>query len=582
MKRTIQIFFGILAAAALTVGLIYQPQTDKDNRSDNFWLVCLAVTGIALLGFLWLNRDDSKIKPNLLPPEERLRHNIQRVSSVIIVGFLLISFQLLREQLVAADNIEKPFNGVDAKGNPVSVEDPRLVTEALANQRGRIFDSAGNQIAGIQVSKYGLVKRTYAPNSPTTQLLGYFSPTIFGNSGLEASYDDYLSGKSGNAFAGLQNDLLHEPTVGNDLYLTIDPTLQQVAYNALGQTNGSIVLLDGKTGAVLAMVGYPNFDPSTLVFDPTVDDSLWPQEIKDIQTRWDAYNNPKGNQPLLVRPTSGLYIPGSIFKTITLSGMLETGRTQPTSTWQDPGYFIINSHRIEDPNRPDKNITTWTSQQGYMFSLNAVFAQMGVQMGGQSLDDYTSRFGFGKDLPFDLPTAQSQSHNSGEPDYLSNPVAQAETGFGQGEILMTPLHAALVAAAIGRGDGVLPKPYLVQQIKTRDGGVIQQTQPSTWLQAIQPQTANTVRDIMIASATDGWVGLEGGNLSKNGAVVGGKTGTAENGNNVENAWYIAWATKGDRLFAVAALVDHKVGGEGLSDAMPKANKVLTAALAEVK
>ena len=581
MKQAIRVFCGIVAVGAVAFGFLYQTPAIRESRSDNIWLLSLLVAGIAMLIFLWLGRAPLSNK-RAVPPEERLRYNVQRVSSVLIVAFLLITLQLLREQVVSAGDLEKPFVGKNAKGEDVTIQDPRLITQKLANQRGRIFDASGKEVAGIAVSKYGLVRRTYDNNSPIKQLLGYFSPLQFGNSGLEDAYDDYLSGKNGaNPFAGLQRSLLNEPTVGNDLYLTIDPKLQQTAQDALGQTAGSIVLLDAKSGAVLAMVGYPRFDPATLAFDPTVDDSLWPQQIQDIQARWTALNNDKTNLPLLMRPTGGLYTPGSIFKTITISGMLETGKATPDSTWQDTGSYVVDNHSINDPNRPNKN-TTWTSRQGYMFSLNAVFAQMGLQLAGPGLQEYTDKFGFNKTLPFDLPTATSQTHNGNEPTYFNNRVAQAETGFGQGELVMTPLHAALVAAAIGRGDGTLPKPYLVQQIKSRNGAIVRQAEIAPWLQAIRPDTSATVRDIMIASATEGWVGLNGGNLPTTKAVIGGKTGTAELGNGINNAWYIAWASKGDRLFAIAALVDHKAAGEGLRDAMPRANTVLTAALAGVK
>lgn len=259
--------------------------------------------------------------------------------------------------------------------------------------------------------------------------------------------------------------------------------------------------------------------------------------------------------------------------------MLDSGKTTPQATWEDKGFYVVDSHRIDDNNRPNQN-TTWTTQQGYMFSLNAVFAQLGLQLGQDGLVNYTERFGFEKDLPFDLPTSTSQ--NEVDKNFLAGKAAQAETGFGQGQLLVSPLHWAMLAAAIGRGDGVLPKPYLVQQIKNRDKAVIKETKPEPWLQAIRPETASVVRDIMIASATDGWVGLNGGGLRNSGAVVGGKTGTAELGNNINNAWYIAWASKGDRLFAIAVVADHRPNGEGLRDAMPRANQVLVAALATVK
>ncbi|HEX2909629.1 MAG TPA: penicillin-binding transpeptidase domain-containing protein [Chloroflexia bacterium] len=579
MARTVRFICGLIAAGAVIFGLLYRPANYEQTRNDDYWLLALLVAGLALLGVFWAGRGGVFKSKRSLPPEERLRHNVQRVSSVIIVAFLLITLQLLREQVIMADEIEKPFNSVNAKGEAVTVQDPRVITEQLANQRGRIFDASGKEVAGISISKYGLVKRTYDPNSPIKQILGYYSPLQFGNSGLEANYDDYLSGKAGsNPFLTLQRKLLNQPTVGNDLYLTIDPKLQQTAANALGSVPGAIVLMDAKSGAVLAMVGYPNYNPADLVFDPTLDDSQWNQETQDIQARWNKLRDDKTN-PLLVRPTQGLYTPGSIYKTVTLSGMLEFGKTTPDATWDDKGFLVVNGTRINDPNRPNQN-TTWTSKQGYMFSLNAVFAQMGLKLGKDDIINISDKYGFDQKLPFDIFTETSRVQNSD--NFLDSQTAQAETGFGQGQLQLTPLNAALIAAAVGRGDGILPKPYMVQQIKTHDGALVKEAQPGTWLQAVRPETAKTMHDIMIASATDGWVGLNGGGLKGSGAVVGGKTGTAELGNNINNAWYIAWASKGDRLFSIAVVVDHKAAGEGLRDAMPRANQVLLQALAGVK
>lgn len=579
MKNVVRVIFGMIGGSALLVGLFYRSEAEIKNRSDIIWLLSLLVAGLALFGVFWLGRDSSFSKRNL-NAEERLQHNVQRVSSAIMVGFILISLQLFRQSFVVADEIEKPFEGTNSEGKAVLVQDPRLINQKLGNRRGRIFDASGKEVAGIATSKYNLVRRTYDEQSPVKQLLGYFSPLHYGNSGLEEVYDDYLSGSNGtNPFLSLQRSILNQPTIGNDLYLTIDPKLQQIAQDALGNQNGSVVLLDAKSGAVLAMVGYPRYNPADLTFDPTVDDSLWNDQIQEIQKRWTNLNSDP-TLPLLHRPTRGLYVPGSIFKTVTLAAMLDTGKTTPQTVWEDKGFLIVDGHRINDPNRPRANQTNWTSREGYMFSLNTVFALMGIQLGQSDLENYAAKFGFGKKIPFDLSPETSRAYS--QENFLASKVAQADTGFGQGQLLMTPLHAALIAAAIGREDGVLPKPYLVQQIKTASGALIKEAKPEQWLQAVRPETAKTVRDIMVASATEGWVGQNGGSLPRTGATVGGKTGTAELGGGINNGWYIAWASKGDRLFSIAVVIDNKVGGEGLRDAMPRANQVLTAALATVK
>ncbi len=573
MKTTIRTLCGIAALVLVTFGFIYGPTEVSKSRSDNIWLLSLLGAGILLLGAFWIGRAPISRDAS---QDDRLRHNVQRISSLLVVGFLLLGLQLLRDQVVVATEIQKPY----LTPQDEIVQDPRVIREQLSNQRGLIRDTFGNIVAGREVNpKTGLVKRTYT-NPPVDQLIGYFSPLQFGNSGLEEVYDDYLTGKSGiNPLVNWQRKLLHEPTVGNDIYLTIDPNLQAKAVASLGNLPGSIVLLDARTGAVLVMAGNPNFDPSGLAFDPTTDDTEWPKQSQNIQKRWQELNKDPA-KPLLLRPTQGLYTPGSVFKTVTLAAALDLGLIQPNTEWIDNGSFKIDSApAINDPNRPTPN-TTWTTQQGYMFSLNAVFAQIGLKVGGDNLIRYSHNFGFGQTVPFDLPVAKSSAFS--QAGFLTTPIAIASTGFGQGELQATPLEMALIAASIGRGDGTLPKPYLVKEIKTPEGVLIKQTQPEVWLRPIRPETSRAVKDIMIASATDGWVGRNGGGLKDSGAVVGGKTGTAEVGEGVQNAWYIAWASKGDRTFAIAVIIDHQAGGEGLKLALPRANELLRAALATVK
>ncbi|MEI6045798.1 MAG: penicillin-binding transpeptidase domain-containing protein [Chloroflexota bacterium] len=573
MIKTARILAALLAAIALAIGFFYRPEEVVKGRTDNIWLLCLLVIGIMLLVVFWIGRLPVSQTSD---PEERLRHNLQRLSSLLIVGFILMSLQLLRQQVVVADDLQKPFFTPQDE----LVQDPRLIREKLTNQRGYIRDTYDNIVAGREVApKTQLVKRTYG-NPAINQIIGYYSPLQFGNSGLEARYDDYLTGRAGaNALVNWQRSLLHQPTVGNDLTLTIEPNFQALAQQKLGKLSGAIVLLDANSGAVLAMVGNPNYNPADLAFDPTQDDNQWSQQTKDIQKRWEALNKDPGI-PLLVRPTQGLYTPGSTFKTITLAAALDLGLTQPESTWNDTGSFTVEGATFKDPNRPDPSRTTWTTQEAYMFSLNSIFAQMGLAVGGDNLIRYMDNFGFRKAIPFDLPIANSLPFLKA--GFLTGKAAQASTGFGQGELLTTPLQMALVAATIGRTDGAMPKPYLVKKITAPNGAVIKQTQPEVWLNPIKPETARTVRDIMIASATKGWVGQSGGSLSGSGAVVGGKTGTAEVGGGVQNAWYIAWASKGDRLFAIAVVVDHQPGGEGLRLAMPPANELLKAVLETVK
>jgi penicillin-binding protein A len=575
MKETIRIFWAVVAASAIAFGLFFRTEAEKTNRTDVIWLLSLLVAGIALLGLFWGGTGFFANKKQFTP-EERLRHYTGRVSSAIMVCFILIAIQTVRHTIVNAELVRESYVGTNRRGEPIVVSDPRNIDERLRAVRGRIFDASGKEVAGVQVGANGYVKRTYAPNNAVRQLLGYYNPRQFGTSGIEAAFDEYLTGQS-NELVNFGNSVFHRQPTGNDVYLTIDPDLQRLAQTQLGDLQGAIVLLDAKTGAVLAMAGKPNFDPEPLAFDPTQPSSGWDAQTTAIQNRFAALNRDAG-APLLPRATQGVYVPGSMFKTVTLAAILDSGKATPDTVWNDPGFIVVDSQRIDDPNRPDRNKTQWTSREGFMFSLNAVFAQMGLQLGGQTMLEYGERTGFEKPIPFDLPTTQSEFVVQN--NFLARNSAVAETAFGQGQLLMNPLHAALVAAAYGRGDGVLPRPYLVSSIKTKEGAIIRETRPENWTQAVRPETAKVVRDIMVASATEGYVGRNGGSLPGSGAIVGGKTGTAELGGGFTNATYLAWAEKGDKVYAISVIIHNGRGIDGLGLAMPRANILLRAALAK--
>jgi peptidoglycan glycosyltransferase len=575
MTVFIRITSVIVAISAIVFGFLYRPDAVQKERSDYVWLLCMLVVGICLTIFFWQGNPRPKDSAS---DQQKLVHNSQRIIGLITVGFFLLGIQLLRYQVVipATGEYDKAF--YTPKGE--YVQNPRLIGQQLSTQRGRIFDTYGNVAVGTEVNNDGLVKRTYA-NPFIAPLAGYYSPLQFGNSGLEKSFDDYLNGggTGSNAFITWQRELLHLPVKGNDLYLTIEPNLQRLAVQQMGNLPGSIVLMDAETGAILAMVGKPDFNPADLVFDPTQEQRQWNQQLLDIQKRWEALNKQSG-QPLLPKATQGLYVPGSAFKTFTLATILDVGKSTPDAIWEDRGTFTVDGFTIRGDNRPDRNKTTWTTTECYIFSLNICFAQMGLTVGAPDFIKYGERFGIGKTIPFDLPVEPSRLFNT--PNFLNSRPALATSGFGQGELQMTPLELVLMTAAIGRGDGIMPKPFLVKEIRTQDRQLLKETKPENWLAAIQSATATNVRNIMIESAKRGYVGQNGGGLTDTGAVVGGKTGTAEAGNGLFNANYIAWASKGGRTFAIAVVVEKQPNGEGLALALPRANAVLRAVLAQVR
>jgi penicillin-binding protein A len=460
---------------------------------------------------------------------------IRRSAAVVLVAFLALSAGLVYWQVLRAQNLDE------------SSSNPRAAEASQTEQRGSIFDSAGNVLArSLQVSD-GRFQRQYKDSS-LAQTIGYIS-TRYGVDGLEASFDGYLSGEQGsNPLTAIWADITRSPTRGNDLILTIDPVLQKAAAAALGNRPGAVVVLDPKTGAVLAMVSSPVYDPNQI-------DDQGEALLRDA------------NKPLLNRATHGLYPPGSTYKTVTASAALDSGIVKPSDTYQcsDDG-ILIRGFRIACTNAPPGE-TQWDFQRAYAYSINATFAQVAVQIGASRFTDYSHRFGVGEDLTFDTDVAKSLVE---QPGSSLDDVLLASSGFGQGQLAVTPLQMALVAATVANG-GVEPSPYLVSQIRDADGGIIETRRPDPRGQVIRGDTAKTMNQFMLSA-----VGEFGQAAGLSGMDVAGKTGTAETGTSAApHSWFIGYTPASQPRVALAVIVEN--GGAGSQAAGPIAAQIFKAA-----
>ena len=210
---------------------------------------------------------------------------------------------------------------------------------------------------------------------------------------------------------------------------------------------------------------------------------------------------------------------------------------------------------LVEQNRPDESRTEWTLREGLMWSLNVVLAQVGMQIGGDEFWDAAEDFGFGRSVPFDLPVADSQLASSEE--FLDSSNAVADTGFGQGQIQVTPLLMALITSAYANG-GDIPEPRLVDQILSPDGDVVETLPSGTWLSPISPNTAQQVQDMMIDTVESGSVQ----SAQVPGYTVGGKTGTAETGSGSNHSWFIGFiGNPGEQpKYAVAVVLEEGTTG----------------------
>jgi peptidoglycan glycosyltransferase len=474
----------------------------------------------------------------------------------------LIAVQLLRVQVVMSDSISHR-TGVDPETGDV-ISNPLLIAEALGNARGTIYDRDGVALAR-SVFEDDVARRVY-PEPVTAEVTGYFSPLLYGSSGLEASWDDELAGRAGgNPLVEAIEGLRGLPRRGYDLHLTLDVGLQQQAHAALGARTGAAVLLDIESGAVLALASSPSFDPNALVV-------VTAEDREPAMAAWAGLEaDPRA--PLVQRATSGLYPPGSTFKVVTAAAAIDRGIAGPDTVYEDAGELTIEGHTLVEQNRPNVEQTFWTLTEAVSWSLNVVLAQVGLQLGGDNLAAAARGWGWEGEIPFDLPVEPSWV--SVTPGFLDDPVALAETAFGQGELLATPLQMALVAAGIAN-DGEMPRPYLVASLSEPDGETVRQMRPALWRRGTGPAAADQTAGMMVSAVEMGALGT----AFVPGYTIGGKTGTAETGSGDPHAWFIGFIGRPGEAprYAVAVIVE--AGGGGGQVALPIGRDLLVAAMAD--
>lgn len=420
---------------------------------------------------------------------------------------------------------------------------PRILAGFENPSRGRILDREGNELAVSLPNG----KRHYTDAS-AAHLVGYLNAR-YGSQGAELAFNRQLSGEAAPSWdAALNAEFRRTAQTGLDVRLTIDPVIQHAAAAALGARKGAVVALDPRNGEVLAMVSIPTYDPGAL------------------EEGGEALLNDPGS-PLVNRAAQGLYPPGSAFKVVTATSLLENDVIKPETSVTCKEQVVIDGFPIRCDN-VRQGPGTYPFKNAFTFSVNAIFGEQGVKLGWDRLLATAARFGFGSSLPFTLPTAETQVHSAGS---KLTKTLLASTAFGQGEILATPLQMAAVAAAAANG-GVLMSPHLGLQSMEGNRVVEKLEQPSS-KRVMSAEVASTIRDFMVSVVDNG----QAAGAAIQGVKVGGKTGTAElSDDGASHAWFIAFAPADKPVIAVAVLVER--GGRGGEVASPIAGQVIRAAL----
>lgn len=452
----------------------------------------------------------------------------------------------------------------DGKALADNKENRRNAIEQYANPLGNII-VGGRAITGSAQTKGSDLKykRTYTDGSLYAAVTGY-SSQVFGATQLEGVYRSLLDGTD----TQLKNPLdtiTNKRSSPGDVVTTIDPDVQKAAYNALGGNKGAAVAIDPTNGKILAVVSTPSYDPSQI---STGDSAAWQKLTKGA------------DKPMTNRALRQPLPPGSTFKLVVAAAALEDGLYKDVDTGTDSPnpYTLPNSTKVlrnESSTAPCKNASIRVALQ---YSCNNVFAKMAVDLGQDKVKAMAEKFGF-NDSSQDVPVRAYPSVYPSNMDESST----ALTGIGQFDVTATPLQMAMVSAAIANG-GKLVSPHMVSQTSDADGNVVKNYDDGTRTQQIvSSTTAEQLQSAMQTVVEHG----TGTNAQISGATVGGKTGTAQHGENNSKtpyAWFTSYAKSdsGGKEVAVAVMVEQsdaarsEVSGNGL--AAPVAKAMMRAAL----
>ena len=454
--------------------------------------------------------------------------NIRRLAATLSLLFLLVSCGVAYWQVVRADELST--DGYN----------PRLYSEAAKRERGQIVDRDGTVIARTE-SQGGSLRRLYV--APLYEPFVGYATLAFGAAGIERTYASSLIGEDpADPIGAIRHRYLGERTPPGSVRLAVSAKVQSAAAQALGQRKGAIIALDPKTGAILASISYPRYDANPLT------------DASKQQDAFQALNNDEG-RPLLDRAVMGLYPPGSTFKLVTGSAAVELGldpnkKVRVDSPWQgDPSW---GNYAVPSPTNAHREFDL---RDAYAFSENIYFAMAAVNvLHGDRLADYAKRFMVGQSLGLDGPYSRTQLSNSGQ---LDHPTLVAATGFGQGELLISPLQMALIASAIAEG-GVMPTPHYALDVRDGSGKTVRAIQPGPLANPIRGDTAKLITaDLVYAVEGPGAFAYP---AAVPGIHVAGKTGTAENPQGSPHGWFVGFAPADNPTIAIAVVIENAQNG----------------------
>ena len=444
----------------------------------------------------------------------------------------------------------------------------RVRDAEFSRERGAILVRGTSVAESVPVDTQFKFQRRYPQPVKYAHLTGYYSYT-YGRNAVELTQNEILSGSDPRLFVNRVVDMFgNSQPKGGDVSLTIQPQAQNAAFEgmaALGQNvKGAVVALDPSTGAILAMVSSPSYNPNA----PSS------HKLSTISEAWKRLNSDP-DRPMNNRAIQEVLPPGSTFKLVTAAAALESGQYTPDSMVPGGARLDLPQTETDLPNDGggDCGGERVTLTQALMVSCNVSFGYLGMELGGDALREQAEKFGFGDQYLDDL-NRQAESRFPEDPDEPQS----ALSGIGQFDVAATPLQMAMVTAGIANG-GTVMKPYLVDEVRSPNLDVLDKANPEPYRNAVSSSVARDLTQMMI-EVVDRGTGATG---QIPGIKVAGKTGTAQSSaDRPPYAWFVSFAPADDPQVAVAVLVEDAgverdaISGSGL--AAPIAKSVMEAVI----
>lgn len=482
-----------------------------------------------------------------------MNRELRRISIVTLAMFLALFVSTSVIQVFEVDSL---------RADPRNV---RTLYASYSAERGPILVDGRAVAESVAVDSVFEFLRVYPEPALYAPVTGYFTLNQ-GTTGVEGAFNDFLTGTANEQFLDQLGALVTgQRPRGAAVELTIDPVVQQAAFDAMGDLKGAVIAIEPSTGRILAMVSTPTFDPNRL-------------SAHDTTSVLDAYDQllADPDDPLINRTISGdLYAPGSTFKTLVAAAAFDSGRFAPTDAFPNPAALPLPLSTAVVRNSSGGTCgtgATVTIETALRLSCNIPFAELGLALGEDTIADYAERFGFGEIVEVPM-TATPSAFPRGLDD-----AQLMLSSFGQYDVRVTPLQMAMVMAAIANG-GNLMQPTVLDRIIAPDLSIVQQAEPALLSQPISRSTAETMTRLLVDGVSNGVAS----NARIEGVAVAGKTGTAENGDVAPyTLWFTGFAPADNPQVAVAVVVEDGGGrgqsGSGNQIAAPIAKRVLEAVL----